>query len=58
MPTTVVDRDRLLAIVGRPLSDSVLDELLFASKAEIEGHDGSSLTISLPALSVTTIDIH
>ncbi|MFI5413570.1 MAG: hypothetical protein ACHQ0I_03165 [Candidatus Lutacidiplasmatales archaeon] len=47
MPTTVVDRDRLLAIVGRPLSDSVLDELLFASKAEIEGHDGSSLTISV-----------
>ncbi|MGA8710558.1 MAG: hypothetical protein WB786_04930 [Thermoplasmata archaeon] len=47
MPRAVLDRDRLLALAGRPLSDSALDDLLFASKAEVEGHDGSALTISV-----------
>lgn len=47
MPRAVLDRDRLLALAGRPLTDSSLDDLLFASKAEVEGHDGTSLTISV-----------
>jgi len=47
MPQAVLDRDRLLAVVGRPLSDATLDDLLFASKAEVEGHDGNALTISV-----------
>ena len=47
MPRAVLDRDRLLALAGRPLSDSALDDVLFASKAEVEGHDGSALTISV-----------
>src|SRR5208282_768146 len=47
MPRAVLDRDRLLALAGRSLSDSALDDLLFASKAEVEGHDGASLTISV-----------
>jgi phenylalanyl-tRNA synthetase beta chain len=47
MPRAVLDRDRVLALGGRPLSDSALDDLLFASKAEVEGHEGGSLTISV-----------
>jgi len=47
MPRSVLDRDRLLAVAGRTLSDPVLDELLFSSKAEVEAHDGSSLTLSV-----------
>jgi len=47
MPRTVLDADRLCAVAGRPLSASVLDDLLFASKAEVESHDGSSLTVSV-----------
>jgi phenylalanyl-tRNA synthetase beta chain len=47
MPSAVLDRDRLLAIAGRPVNDSTLDDLLFPSKAEVEGHDGTALTISV-----------
>jgi phenylalanyl-tRNA synthetase beta chain len=47
MPRAVLDSERLLALAGRPLSDSALDDLLFGSKAEVEGHDGSSLTVSV-----------
>jgi phenylalanyl-tRNA synthetase beta chain len=47
LPTSVLDRDRLLTIAGRALGDAALDDLLFASKAEVEGHDGSALTISV-----------
>lgn len=47
MPRAVLDRDRLLAVAGRSLGDSALDDLLFASKAEVEGHDASALTISV-----------
>jgi phenylalanyl-tRNA synthetase beta chain len=47
MPRSALDTERLLALAGRPLSDSALDDLLFASKAEVEGHDGASLTVSV-----------
>ncbi|MGA8603679.1 MAG: hypothetical protein WB788_01245 [Thermoplasmata archaeon] len=47
MPRAVLDRSRLLAVAGRSLDDATLDDLLFASKAEVEGHEGGSLTISV-----------
>jgi phenylalanyl-tRNA synthetase beta chain len=47
MPRTVLDADRLCAVAGRPLGKEALDDLLFGSKAEVEGHDGSSLTVSV-----------
>jgi len=47
MPRTVLDTERLLSLAGRPLSASALDDLLFASKAEVEGHDGTALTVSV-----------
>ncbi|MGP8130024.1 MAG: hypothetical protein ACLQHA_03345 [Thermoplasmata archaeon] len=47
MPRAVLDTKRLLSLAGRPLSDSALDDLLFASKAEVEGHDGATLKVSV-----------
>ncbi len=47
MPRAVLDTDRLLSLAGRQLRDSELDDLLFASKAEVEGHDGATLTVSV-----------
>jgi len=47
MPQSVLDRERLLALAGRRLSDAELDDLLFSSKAEIEGQEGNDLTISV-----------
>lgn len=47
MPRSVLDTERLLALAGRPLSDATLDDLLFGSKAEVEGRDGTSLTVSV-----------
>ena len=47
MPRSVLDSDRLCEIAGRPLRAAELDDLLFGSKAEVEGHDGTSLTVSV-----------
>lgn len=47
MPRSVLDADRLCAIAGRPLGGRELDDLLFGSKAEVEAHDGTSLTVSV-----------
>jgi phenylalanyl-tRNA synthetase beta chain len=47
MPRAVLDAERLLALAGRPLSAGALDDLLFGSKAEVEGRDGASLTVSV-----------
>ena len=47
MPRAQLDRERLNALAGRPLADATLDDLLFASKAEVEGHDPTSLTVSV-----------
>lgn len=47
MPRTVLDRDRLLAIAGRSLTASAIEDTLFASKAEIEGQDATTLTVSV-----------
>jgi phenylalanyl-tRNA synthetase beta chain len=47
MPRAVLDSDRLYAIARRSLRGTELDDLLFASKAEVEGHDGAALTVSV-----------
>lgn len=47
MPRAVLDRDRLLAVAGRPLTDTALDDILFSSKAEVEGHEGTTITVSV-----------
>ncbi|HYB78231.1 MAG TPA: hypothetical protein VEG66_00515 [Thermoplasmata archaeon] len=47
MPRTSMDADRLCAVAGRPLRATELDDLLFGSKAEVEGHDGTTLTVSV-----------
>ena len=47
MPRSVLDADRLCSIAGRALRATELDDLLFGSKAEVEGHDGTSLTVSV-----------
>jgi len=47
MPRGTMDADRLCAIAGRPLRANELDDLLFGSKAEVEEHDGTTLTVSV-----------
>lgn len=47
MPRSVLDTDRLCEIAGRPLSPKALDDLLFGSKAEVEEHQGSVLSVSV-----------
>ena len=47
MPRAILDRNRLLSVAGRSLNDATLDDLLFASKAEVEGHEDGTLTISV-----------
>jgi len=47
MPRGTLDADRLCAIAGRSLRTNELDDLLFGSKAEVEGHDGTTLTVSV-----------
>ncbi len=47
MPQAVLRRDRVVALLPRPLSDRELDDLLFDSKAELEARDPATLTISV-----------
>src|SRR5208282_1572915 len=47
MPRAILDRGRLLAVAGKSLDEATLDDLLFASKAEVEGHEDGALTISV-----------
>lgn len=47
MPRSELDADRLCVVAGRALTASALDELLFASKAEVESHEGSVLSVSV-----------
>ncbi len=46
MPRAVLRRDRVIALLPNPISDSALEDALFASKAEVEAQDADSLTIS------------
>ncbi len=47
MPRSTLDRDRVLSLLPVPLSETALDDLLFLSKAELEGRDATSLTLSV-----------
>ena len=47
MPRSVLDADRLCEVAGRSLSAKSLDDLLFGSKAEVENHEGSALSVSV-----------
>jgi len=47
MPRSVLDADGLCEVAGRPLAGPALDDLLFGSKAEVESHEGSALSVSV-----------
>ena len=47
MPRAVLRRDRVESLLAHPVSDAALEDLLFASKAELEAHDPETLTISV-----------
>ncbi|MGA8274774.1 MAG: hypothetical protein WB852_00545 [Thermoplasmata archaeon] len=47
MPVSTLSAERLRSLLANPLSDLMLDDLLFASKAEIEARDGDDLTLSV-----------
>jgi phenylalanyl-tRNA synthetase beta chain len=47
MPQAVLRRDRVDALLPRPLTDRELDDLLFDSKAELEARDPATLTVSV-----------
>jgi phenylalanyl-tRNA synthetase beta chain len=47
VPQSTLERDRVLGLLPVPVTDAQLDDLLFVSKAELEGRDGSSLLVSV-----------
>ncbi len=47
MPQSVLSRARLEALLPTPITDRILEELLFGSKAEVAGAAGDELTISV-----------
>jgi phenylalanyl-tRNA synthetase beta chain len=47
MPQSTLQRARVLDRLPHPLSDAALEDVLFASKAELEAHDAQTLTISV-----------
>jgi len=47
VPQSILQRERVVARLGRPLPDAALEDLLFTSKAEIEAQDADSLTLSV-----------
>ncbi len=47
MPQAVLRRDRIDALLPRPLTDRELDDLLFNSKAELEARDPATLTVAV-----------
>jgi len=47
VPTAVLSAERLRALLPVPISDSALDDLLFASKAELEERTGDELHLSV-----------
>ncbi|MCI4365905.1 MAG: hypothetical protein L3K10_07620 [Thermoplasmata archaeon] len=47
MPVSTLSAERLRSLLTLPLSDLALDDLLFASKAEIETREGDALTLSV-----------
>jgi phenylalanyl-tRNA synthetase beta chain len=47
MPVAVLSAERLRSLLDPAPSDAALDDILFASKAEIESRDGDDLTLSV-----------
>ncbi len=47
MPQSVLSEERLRATLGVPVTPEQLDDLLFVSKAEVNGREGDALTISV-----------
>jgi phenylalanyl-tRNA synthetase beta chain len=47
VPQSVLSRERVVALLPTSVTDAALDDLLFASKAEVEGRDGDALTLSV-----------
>ncbi len=47
MPVSTLSAERLRALLAHPPSDLALDDILFASKAEIEAREGDDLTLSV-----------
>ena len=47
MPRAVLQRARVLELVGVPLSDAALEEILSISKAELEAQEPETLTVSV-----------
>ena len=47
MPRSLLSRDRILELLPVPVTDPAFDDLLFASKAEVEGREGDTLTVSV-----------
>jgi len=47
VPQSVLSLDRLRSLVPVPIAETAWDDLLFASKAELEGQDGDALTLSV-----------
>jgi phenylalanyl-tRNA synthetase beta chain len=47
MPQSLLSRERVVELLPVPVSDPAFDDLLFASKAEVEGRDGDALTVSV-----------
>ncbi|MCI4373145.1 MAG: hypothetical protein L3K02_05835 [Thermoplasmata archaeon] len=47
MPVATLSAERLRSLLDHPPSDLALDDILFASKAEIETRDGDDLTLSV-----------
>jgi phenylalanyl-tRNA synthetase beta chain len=47
VPVSTLSAGRLRSLLANPPSDLALDDLLFASKAEVEARDGDDLTLSV-----------
>jgi phenylalanyl-tRNA synthetase beta chain len=47
MPVAVLSAARLRSLLEHPPTDLAFDDILFASKAEIESHEGDDLTLSV-----------
>jgi phenylalanyl-tRNA synthetase beta chain len=47
VPQSLLSRERIVELLPVPVSDRTFDDLLFASKAEISGREGDTLTMSV-----------
>jgi len=47
VPRSLLSRERIVELLPGPVTDAVFEDLLFASKAEVEGREGDRLTVSV-----------